>query len=445
MKENVWQLIGDSSLNNLSNPEFIPLEAKHIENRIYVLYISQQSLQEGKFKEDLILKTYEYSKKIPNTKHTLKIWSLEENETIKAVLNSFRRENPDWQIIYEIATDVNGTKTKSDIIRQFNSEVYAGNGPDIIILDGLPIQTYVEKNILHDFSSEIIDQKSELLPAIQKNYLSKSCYALPSKIIIPLLVGEPTVLIENLDNFLEQSIKMPEMSAENIFDICFRFFSEGLELNKSKLKSKDVKEFLELCKKASKKWNYIKNPKIPYDYNGSWYELLTGETDIEFSYAYGLNQISNTLDAIEQTNSSYQIVENRFIPKGILGINNSSKNKEKAFEFIKKAIGQESQKNDLDDGFPVNVAALDSWKGRENNMMIGMGDSEETMQSVGQPSQNMLERFVEDIKKVEVPIVFDEVISEMLREETMKVIQDETTIEESVKRIMNRLELYYEE
>lgn len=44
-----------------------------------------------------------------------------------------------------------------------------------------------------------------------------------------------------------------------------------------------------------------------------------------------------------------------------------------------------------------------------------------------------------------MPIVFDEVISEMLREETMKVIQDETTIEESVKRIMNRLELYYEE
>ena len=45
--------------------------------------------------------------------------------------------------------------TTSDAIRTLNTEVMGGNGPDILLMDGLPVNSYVEKGLLADVSDTV--------------------------------------------------------------------------------------------------------------------------------------------------------------------------------------------------------------------------------------------------------------------------------------------------
>ena len=45
--------------------------------------------------------------------------------------------------------------TESDALKTLNTEIAAGNGPDVILLDGLPVESYIEKGLLEDISDVI--------------------------------------------------------------------------------------------------------------------------------------------------------------------------------------------------------------------------------------------------------------------------------------------------
>ena len=42
--------------------------------------------------------------------------------------------------------------TRTDALKTLNTEIMAGKGPDILILDGISAQTYVEQGMLEDLS-----------------------------------------------------------------------------------------------------------------------------------------------------------------------------------------------------------------------------------------------------------------------------------------------------
>ena len=52
--------------------------------------------------------------------------------------------------------------TEADAIRTLNTEILAGNGPDLICLDGFNLESYLEKGVLADVS-HILDQADPLL------------------------------------------------------------------------------------------------------------------------------------------------------------------------------------------------------------------------------------------------------------------------------------------
>ena len=46
--------------------------------------------------------------------------------------------------------------TADDAIKSLNTEVLAGKGPDVLVLDGLPADSYVEKGALCDISNYVV-------------------------------------------------------------------------------------------------------------------------------------------------------------------------------------------------------------------------------------------------------------------------------------------------
>lgn len=444
-----WQLLVDSSLNSLSDPSFVWQEMRHDGARIYITFLPAQSLADGKNKEGFVLRYYEYSTDIPQMDTTLTIWGLEENASIKSTLAEFRKEHPTVQVVYEIASDTSGVMTTDDIIRQFNADLFAGNGPDLILLDGLHAQTYIQRDLLYDMGAELSDIKPQLLPGIQ-TLITEEPYAVPLRIMLPVVVGPQDVLSDSLADFLQKSssLQTSEMTVENMIDICCHFFSEGLALNQPEITQDSLTEFLELCRQASDKWPLKDTPKSLFSNDNVWMQLGMNELDFTFSYAYGLNQFCDMLDTIDQLaleGIDYHLPADSFIPQGMLAVSRQSENIELAVEFVKKALSASQQEFDFSDGFPVSLQALDSWADRNSELMTAVGNAEGDKWNTQWPSAEIVKRFLQSIKDADQAVFIERYTEELVKDEAVSVISGDTSAKDAAGRIWNQLELYYED
>ena len=85
----------------------------------------------------------------PNEK--LAVWSLEEDEVIRQTLSKYQKDNPEIFVEYEIGLEGN-TMTREDAIKNLNTRIMAGKGPDVLVLDNMPLASYIEKGTLLDMA-----------------------------------------------------------------------------------------------------------------------------------------------------------------------------------------------------------------------------------------------------------------------------------------------------
>ena len=72
------------------------------------------------------------------------------------MISEFQDKYPNTEIIYETGEGSEGTVTVADRIRALNARILAGDGPDILVLDGLPTESYIEKSSVGRFKGRII-------------------------------------------------------------------------------------------------------------------------------------------------------------------------------------------------------------------------------------------------------------------------------------------------
>ena len=118
---------------------------------------------------------------------------------------------------YEVGMSDSSVKDETDAISSLNTEIMAGNGPDVLILNGLPWESYQEKGILENLSSGLGTCMKEdkvfgnLFSAYQAD---GSQYVIPISFKIPVLIGkEGTVSsvssIEELLKAAEETEDLP--------------------------------------------------------------------------------------------------------------------------------------------------------------------------------------------------------------------------------------------
>lgn len=82
----------------------------------------------------------------------LRVYSLEKDDVVQKAVSLFMKEHQDVYVNYEVGLDENSGQTKEDVIKTLNAEILAGHGPDVLILDGFPMDSYIEKGLLKDIS-----------------------------------------------------------------------------------------------------------------------------------------------------------------------------------------------------------------------------------------------------------------------------------------------------
>ena len=83
------------------------------------------------------------------------LYTLKDNDQLQQSAKLFEEKFPEYQVVIDVGVSEEDGKTVSDAIRSLNTEIMAGNGPDIILMDGLPIEDYIEKGVLEDLSDMV--------------------------------------------------------------------------------------------------------------------------------------------------------------------------------------------------------------------------------------------------------------------------------------------------
>ncbi len=106
-----------------------------------------------------IIKKYSPAGEGEGASSYLTVYSLKRNDLIIDMISEFQDQYPDIELIYETGEGADGSITMSDRIRALNARILAGDGPDVLLLDGLPVDSYIEKGILEDLTTVLGSEK----------------------------------------------------------------------------------------------------------------------------------------------------------------------------------------------------------------------------------------------------------------------------------------------
>ena len=147
------------------------------------------------------------------TTEVLDIFTMNPSKPLNQAMVAFGQKYPHVKVNITIGTDKMGEQTEDDIIKKLNSEILAGKGPDLLLLDGLSLDSMAEKGFLQDLSGKV--DVSDLFANMVDTYKKDSgIYALPTAVKIPLIGGRSEHLTQDMT--MEQLLSNMENSVGGV-------------------------------------------------------------------------------------------------------------------------------------------------------------------------------------------------------------------------------------
>lgn len=147
----------------------------------------------------------------PETR-SLTVYSLEETPTVRQAVSQCMLEHPELEIQYEVGMQ-EGLE-KEDAVKQLNTRLLAGDAPDVLILDGLPVDSMAEQGLLADLSSLV--NTDGLYPAARAGEQNGRLWYVAGRMKLPLLLGagyEPPESLDQLAQAVESGPRLHTQSA----------------------------------------------------------------------------------------------------------------------------------------------------------------------------------------------------------------------------------------
>lgn len=482
-------IIGGSSMEqiiagNLSafgDPSHGVVTVQMIENQEFLVCFSDNKLM--KFTYDATIPT------VPS--NCLKVYSLMDNEAIRQAISTYQAENPDSYVEYEIGMNGDGV-TREDALKNLNTRLVDGSGPDILVMDDMPMDSYIDKGILMDISdvANQVDSKEGLfMNLLMPFYENDSLYVIPAEMQLPVIAENDDKQMDYKalsDKVTQLRSEYPEKDILEVYsarDVLRRFSlvcapawkNENQTLNEEKIReflteSKRIYEAQMSGEESKKKQNEkmetkdIESKKLEesmyyFVINDASYltqraQLLYGTliTIDEFAKAMSVQKNEGFEDTkISPMNGQSSHV---YIPRTMAGINAATKNKQEAEKFLQTLIGSDVQEL-LFTGFPINKKAfkestvLDSNIGSEDGayMMYGMidGEGNSFTWEVYWPTDEQMQMLEEWIASTDTPYISDKVLEDAIFTFGAEYLDGVIDIDIAMRQIMEKIEIYLAE
>ena len=300
-------------------------------------------------------------------KEKLRIYSLK-GSTIRQVATLFQEKHPELEVTFEIGCTGGNGVTLQDAIRTLNTELMAGEGPDLLILDGLPADSYAGKGLLEDVTDIVEPSKEKYFYNMISAYNDGGkIFKLPTAFSVPVLLGdEETLAAKNRDELMKVFQKkagagIPFITPKNLAGTAGSLFITSDILGETVDEGKLADFYKDLEKIASQSMSDDERQAMEeYDQMTHWAETtypsggFSPDLELYFGEAQaGVGRISIYEDFIgilavrREKGLSYQYLNrekgNYFIAESVLGINSTGKNPEAARQFLEYYLSGEAQ------------------------------------------------------------------------------------------------------
>ena len=184
----VMEQLIDGSMNSMGAPSFYPIVMAMLDEQNFLVAANDENSDSP---TGIALLKYTYSADTPaKPDKELKVYSLYDNREMRQSITRFQKDHTDVYVNYQAAMSEENAVNVSDALKTLTTEIMAGKGPDLLILDGMPVETYIEKGILKDLSSMISKEGGyfeNILHAYQ-NQQGQICAA-PARFMLPMAQG----------------------------------------------------------------------------------------------------------------------------------------------------------------------------------------------------------------------------------------------------------------
>lgn len=437
------------------------------DDNFYILYKKGEN-------DEYHLEEYVYDEKASTvSSRNLSIYGLRDSGTVNQAVHEFQRSHSDVNIDYKSAVGAE-QMASSDVIRNLNAELLNKQGADILILDGLPLDSYMKKGILADMT-DLLDplKKKGVLMDVIGNTAQKDnrTYALPARLCVPYVYGtkEERDAVSSVDALHEYMKKHPD---QPLFGVTLHSFlgrtllsamyDEIIEkdgsVNEKKL-SELLADWLKICQ-VSKTSETEKQASDDMDLKRIGVDFQSGINFFAERFAcidegMGLNSLKEPFSRMEQKGVAYESIKQLYVPKVIVGVNASSKNQKLAKEFIQTMYSDSVQEIDTSEGFPVTEKGLQfqaAYVETEAAKKETYGQSgvnaltgkEETMDT-HYPDRAAVEQLNTLIQELKTPFLPDEILMDTMLKEMENCYARTKTPEETARAISQNVDTYLAE
>ena len=483
----VMEQLSDGNLNSLGNPQMQLFGFAALpDNEFLILY------------QDAKLYRYVYDPDMPSVpEEQISLYSLTEDYTIRQAVSLFQKQHPEVYVNYETGLSADSGMTEEDAIKNLNTRLMSGSGPDLLVLDGLPYHSYGEKGVLTDLSAvvhEINETESLFKNLTDACRLEGKLYYLPVRFRLPLLVGDRESLgrVKDLPSLADAVEALREEHPEGAL-IGLR--TEEEVLNTLKLASaaawvdpvnrtvdqEKLTEFLQSARRiyeaetagiseaelADYRENHRESWETDVAEEGMYYavasanavDVAMGAQKLGAGFTYKVDCEFNTVSTLANQEEDFDYapwqgqVPDGFIPRDMVGICAGSEEKETVLEFFRFLYGNEFQELDLPAGYPVNEACFE--KLRENprtgfdsahaGIVLADGaDSIFSLEIVWSPEKDF-NRLKDMVHSASAVCTGDAMIEKTVCELGVKAVNGSAGVEETVDEIVKKTAIYLSE
>lgn len=486
----------DGALSSFGNPSMSIVSMVPLDNNEFMVLFSG-----GK------LVRYTYDPNVPTVPDDLvTVYSLQEEDKVRQAIAQYQAQNPQAFVRYEVGLSGSDAASREDAIKKLNTELMSGAGPDILILDGLPVDSYIEKGVLLDLNDHIsqMSGEQELLPNIVESFRKDGkIYSMPVTFTIPAVFGRKEDLAQ-IHDMASLTETVERLRRENPGQEIIGMFAEEAAVKwlmpvsgpafvdeAGNLDGQVISDYLENMNRIYAASQEGLSEAMVKSYADRREMYHTAGIDDYYTEAY--NSIGNatmelgmgdSVFAAGNLNSTYIFWElvslNRiegltdmqvapldghcshvFVPDVMTGINASSAHMEEAAAFFDMLMGKEVQEL-FWDGFVVNRAALQSqlspgWVLLANGGMnvdygevsstIGssMEDGREYTMSIYMPTKEEFQELYDTFCELDTPYIKVPVVEDAIVEFGGQYLEGYLSLEEAVEKIKGKVDIYMAE
>ena len=394
---------------------------------------------------------------------TLTVYGLKDNSTVRQTAVLFQKDYPDVRVEVLNGADQDGNVSE-DTIRALNTEILGGRGADVLILDGLPGKAYQEKGILMDLRDvfETVQRENPMMEQVLADFTEDdgSIYQMPARISVPLIMGEDPALkaIESLEGMKRYEGEVPLIYTSTYANMLRMVASIRYEeiFGSGTLTEEMLISYLETVKALTDQNHaksmfteeemekmYISNHEVPYGIYGSDSRFDQGLSGCGMMHLEGMFSVILFEAVLDKHPEARQdTINGIYFPEVLAGVNQNTDQPDLAKEFVRRMFTTEVQKEELFDGFAVNLEAQQiNCETDKEGVSVGSGYGDYYIGG-SWPDLERRKEIYKIIRTVSVPVVVDETVMRMIVDGAEEYLDGKISAEQAAGGIYRQVRLY---